>query len=80
MKGPGHFIGLGCIYILIGVYFLVFSDYPWFILLFAGLAAYHFFLARIIKEWRDRGKGVPKVPEVDDAKFSEDGDQQASEQ
>jgi len=65
MRGAGRFVLLGSVYILLGLYFLIFSDYPWFILLFLGLAAYHFFLARALQKFHKEGKGVPGTEKAD---------------
>lgn len=49
-KGKRHisYYILSVVYALIGIYFLLYSDYPLFIILFIGLSLYHFFLARVL--------------------------------
>ncbi len=53
MKGPRNFYVLTVVYVVLGFYFLLYSDYPLFVLLFLLLAGYHFFLARAISKYKD---------------------------
>ena len=62
MKEPKTFYLLTIVYIIIGVYFLLYSDYPLFILLFLVLAGYHYFLARVISNYKDEGPASPPAP------------------
>ena len=58
MKGSRNFYVLTFVYVIIGLYFLIYSDYPLFVLLFLALAGYHFFLARAIDSFKEEGKSI----------------------
>lgn len=80
MKGPKTFYLLAIVYIMVGVYFLLYSDYPLFILLFLALAAYHYFLARAISSYQREGPAFPPSPPVNGQELPQGEDQPAIEE
>lgn len=51
------------IFVVIGVYFLLYSDYPLFIILFWGLAVYQFFITRLLIKWQKKVSNNPVTEE-----------------
>ncbi len=79
MKEPKTFYLLTIVYIIIGVYFLLYSDYPLFILLFLVLAGYHYFLARVISSYKREGPAPPPVSRGEGQDLAEGDDQPGEE-
>ncbi len=79
MKEPKTFYLLAIVYIIIGVYFLLYSDYPLFILLFLALAGYHYFLARVISSYKDEGPASTPAPPGKGQDLPEGDDQSGAE-
>ena len=74
MRQAKTFYVLTFVYIIIGVYFLFFSHYPWFIVLFFLISGYHFFLARAINKFKSEGIVRAGISQSDENKSEHGSD------
>ncbi|GEM_PF-1445848 len=79
MKGLRNYYLLTIVYIIVGLYFLTYSDYPLFILLFIALAGYHFFLARAINSFKEEGKRMTVQDSIETMEKDSEGKEESNE-
>ncbi len=72
MRRPRTYYFIAAVYAVIGIYFLLYSDFPLFIILFAGLAVFNIFLGRTLTRWVEERKELSEIQEIIDPKLDDD--------